>query len=78
MDLLQELDELIDTPSNNTPEDSRYLLELDYSTLYSTFFKRQLYWVLAMKAARQAGQGTSAISKQRGQRKHNTRTNTIK
>ncbi len=65
-DLLQELDKLIDTPPEDIPEDSRNLLELDYSMLYSTTFKRQSYWVLAMKATRQAGCQALAITKHRG------------
>jgi hypothetical protein len=51
-DLLRELDKLIDTPSDDIPEESRYLLELDYSELYNAPLERQSYWVLAMKAAR--------------------------
>ncbi len=48
------LDKLIDTPPEEVPEGSKYLLELDYSDLYITTFERQSYWVLAMKAARRA------------------------
>ena len=57
-DLLRELDRLIDTPPEEVPDGSRYLLELDYSDLYNATFERQSYWVLAMKAARQAGRRT--------------------
>jgi hypothetical protein len=68
-DLLRKLDTLIDTPSDDIPKESRYLLELDYSTLYSASFKRQSYWALAMEAARQAGQCRSASSKLKGRHK---------
>jgi hypothetical protein len=54
-DLLRELDKLIDTPPDEIPEGSQYLLELDYSELYNSSFENQSYWVLAMKAARRAG-----------------------
>jgi hypothetical protein len=54
-DLLRDLDKLIDTPSDDIPEESRYLLELDYSELYNAPLEQQSYWVLAMKAARRAG-----------------------
>ncbi len=54
-DLLRELNKLIDTPSDDIPEKSRYLLKLDYSKLYDASFEQQSYWVLAMKAARRAG-----------------------
>ncbi len=54
-DLLWEVDSLLDTPPEEVPEGSRYLLELDFLTLYNATFERQSYWVLAMKAARWAG-----------------------
>jgi hypothetical protein len=73
-DLLRKLDRLIDTPSDDIPEESRYLLEVDYSTLYSTSFERQSYWVLAMKAARWAGCRTSTSPKQKGRHKHSAST----
>ncbi len=68
-DLLCKLYTLIETPSDDIPKETRYLLELGYSTLYSTSFKRQSYWVLAMKTAHRAGRRTSASSKQKGQHK---------
>ncbi len=74
-DLLLELDKLIDTPPEDIPEDSRYLLELDYSTLYNATFERQTYWVLAMKAARQAGRRALTITKHRGRRRQGTLAN---
>ena len=66
-DLLRELDRLIDTPPEEVPEGSRYLLELDYSDLYNSTFEHQSYWVLAMKAARRAGRRAKA--RQQGPRK---------
>jgi hypothetical protein len=67
-DLLWELDKLIDTPLDDIPEESRYLLELDYSELYNASFKQQTYWVLAMKAARRAGRCASALKQHKGHR----------
>jgi hypothetical protein len=54
--LLLEGDSLLDTPPKEVPEESRYLLELDFLTLYNATFEQQSHWVLAMKAARKAGQ----------------------
>ena len=31
------------------PEESKFLLELDFDTLYNSSFERQSYWVRAMK-----------------------------
>jgi hypothetical protein len=58
---MREVDQLLDTPPDKLPQDSRYLLELDYSTLYNVLFECQSYWVLAMKAARRAGQRSTAL-----------------
>ncbi len=77
-DLQQELDKLIDTPSDDIPEESRYLLELDYSKQYNASFEQQSYWVLAMKAARQAGRQASASTQHRGRQKRCTPTNNMK
>jgi hypothetical protein len=76
-DLLRELDKLIDTPSDDIPEESRYLLELDYSELYNTSFEQQSYRVLAMKAAHQAGRQASASTQHRVRQKHCTPTNNM-
>jgi hypothetical protein len=49
--VLKEVDWLLDTAPEDIPAVSQYLLELDYSALYNALLERQLYWVLAMKAA---------------------------
>ena len=78
---IRELDGLIDTPPDEVPEGSRYLLELDYSDLYNALFERQSYWVLAMKAAHRAGrrahvrQQASRTTRRRHSRNLNDRTN---
>jgi hypothetical protein len=54
-DLLQEVHSLLDTPPEEVSEESRYLLELDFLTLYNATFEQQSYWVLAMKDTRRAG-----------------------
>jgi hypothetical protein len=75
-DLLQELDKLIDTPPDEVPEGSRYLLELDYSDLYNAPFERQSYWVLAVRAARRAGRRarTHAKASRRTRTSHSKRS----
>jgi hypothetical protein len=54
-EVLKEKDQLLDTNPEDIPQESRYLLELDFTSLYNCSFKRQSYLVLAMKAARRAG-----------------------
>ncbi len=45
-DLLREINSLLDTPPEEVPEGSWYLLELDFLTLYNVTFERQSYLVL--------------------------------
>jgi hypothetical protein len=72
-DLPQEVDSLLDTPPEEVPEGSRYLLELDYLTLYNATFEWQSYWVLAMKAARGARrQIAQTVKHQQGSKKRCT------
>lgn len=53
--VLAEIDQLADVDPDLIPPDSRFLLEVDYSSLLRASFERQSYWVMAMKAARRAG-----------------------
>jgi hypothetical protein len=48
---IKEVDRLLDTNPDDIPQESQYLLELDFTSLYNSSFERQSYWVLAMKAA---------------------------
>ena len=59
-DLLRELDRLINTPSEEVLEGSRYLLGLNYSDLYNASLEHQSYWVVAMKAACRTGRRAKA------------------
>ena len=64
--VLKEVDHLLDTAPEDIPAGSQYLLELDHSALFNSSLERQLYWVLAMKAARRAGRRDAIIRKCRG------------
>jgi hypothetical protein len=78
--VLREVDWLLDTAPEDIPAGSQYLLELDYSALYNASLERQLYWVLAMKAACRAGKRDEKLSKRRGrsQRKMRAKLSTRK
>jgi hypothetical protein len=54
-ELLREVHSLLNTLPEDIPIESRYVLELNYSTLYNGSFECQAYWTLAMKAACRAG-----------------------
>ena len=53
--VLTDIRHLMDTDPDEVPESSRYLLELDFTQLSNSGYEQQAYWVVAVKAARQAG-----------------------
>ncbi len=59
---LAEVDRLAKVDPILLPENSKYLLEIDFSALHCDPLEKQSYWVLAMKAAVKAGQRTVARS----------------
>jgi hypothetical protein len=66
LEVLQEVHRLLDMALANISEESQYLLDLDYSTLYNSSYERQAYWVLAMKVARHAGWRATAWERVQG------------
>ncbi len=78
--VLKEVDWLLDMAPEDIPAGSQYLLKLDHSALYNASLERQLYWVLAMKAAHRAGKQDAKLSKHRGrsQRKMRAKLSTRK
>ena len=52
---VQEIERLVECDPDEIPQESKFLLEMDFQTLYNSSFKKQSYWVRAMKAARRAG-----------------------
>jgi len=60
--VLAEIDRLAEVDPILLPENSKYLLEIDFSALHRDPLDKQSYWVLAMKAAVKAGQRTVARS----------------
>ena len=64
--VLGEIDRLADEDPANIPQESRFLLEVDFSSLRRSSFERHSYWVMAMKAARCAGRRTVACQSRRG------------
>ncbi len=56
----------MDTNQDEIPQGSQYLLETDFTSLYNASLEQQSYWVLAMKAVRQAGHRAEHNSKSRG------------
>jgi hypothetical protein len=54
-DLLLEIDRLIHTPPGDVPEESKFLLEVDFARLRRGELTSQHYWVHAVRAAVVAG-----------------------
>jgi hypothetical protein len=64
-DLLREIDRLAELDPNLVPEESKFLLEIDFSQLKEDFTEKQRYWVRGMKAAIKAGRRHAASQPQR-------------
>ena len=64
--ILEEMDWLADKEPSNIQQESRSLLEVDFSYLLYSSFERQLYWVMATKVARRAGRYVIAHQSCRG------------
>jgi hypothetical protein len=66
LEVLHEVHRLLDTAPANILKESQSLLELSHSTLYNKSYKRQAYWVLAIKVVRCAGWCTTVQERARG------------
>ena len=53
--VLEEIVWLVDEDPANIPQDSRFLLEVDFSFLFRLSFACQSYWLMAMEAKQCAG-----------------------
>jgi hypothetical protein len=66
MRMFKEAHRLFNMAPDDTPKESQYLLELNYSTLYNTSYERQAHWVLAMQVVWQAGRRTALREREQG------------
>ena len=55
LDALEKIAELVDARPEEIPEESKFLLEIDFAGLITSRLDRQQYWVVAMQAAMKAG-----------------------
>ena len=61
-DIMGKIENLWDTDVDDIPEDSRFLLEIDYDSLMQSGIHNKTYWVVATEAVivagkRRAGRG---------------------
>ncbi len=59
-DIRLTIKELADTASEEVPEESKFLLEVNFGDLTKSHIKNQQYWVIAIQAMITAGQRTTA------------------
>ena len=64
-ELLLEIDRLIHVPPEEVPEESKFLLELDFTRLRNGELTTQHYWVHAVKAAVVAGRRRTFLQRRR-------------
>ena len=53
--LLREIDKFLSLSADDVPEESRFLLEIDFRSIRTAATEKQSYWVHAMRAAVKAG-----------------------
>ena len=63
---MAEIEVLLEMDPADLPVESKFLLEIDYSSLLRSSFERQSYWVRAMKAARHAGRRVATLQRNNG------------
>ena len=59
-DIKQTIEELADTPPEDIPEGSKFLLEINFGDLTKSHIENQQYWIIALKAAITAGRRSKA------------------
>ena len=67
-EVLQEIERLSDVNPEEVAQESRFLLEMDFTTLARAPVERQSYWVYAMKAAWKAGKRRAGKVSKMGRR----------
>ena len=64
--VILEIEKLLDTDPADIPPGSRFLLEMDFDSLYRSSFEKQSYWVRGMAAAIRNGKRAATLRARRG------------
>ena len=64
--LILEIDKLAHLPPESVPEDSKFLLEIDFSMLRSGDIFAQHYWIHSIKAAVASERRKTFLQRRRG------------
>ena len=67
--MLLEIDQLLQLSPEDVPEDSKFLLEIDFSSMRYADTTAQNYWVHAVKAAMKAGSRKTFLQRRRSAKK---------
>ena len=59
-DVKQTIAELAETPPEDVPEESKFLLEINFGDLTKSHIEHQQYWIIAIQAAITAGRRSAA------------------
>ncbi len=59
-DITLTIEELAETPAEEIPEESKFLLEINFGKLTKSHIKNQQYWIIALQAVITAGQRSAA------------------
>jgi hypothetical protein len=59
-DIRLTIEELAETPPEEIPEESKFLLEINFGERTTSHIKNQQYWIIALQAAITAGQRSAA------------------
>ena len=70
LDVLEQIAELAEVPPEQVAPESQFLLEVDFSALVLSRLDRQVYWVVAMKAAIKGGQRSGNNHRWRRRSRH--------
>jgi hypothetical protein len=63
-DIRLTIEELAETPLEEIPKESKFLLEINFGKLTKSHIKSQQYWIIALQAAITAGQCSAAAGGQ--------------
>ncbi len=69
-DIRLTIEELAETPPEEIPKESKFLLEIDFGELTMSHLKNQQYWIIALQAAITVGQRSAAAGGQAKRIRH--------
>jgi hypothetical protein len=69
-DIRLTIEELAETPPEDIPEESKFLLKINFGKLTKSHIKNHQYWIIALQSAITAGQRSAAAGGQAKRIRH--------